>query len=279
MESTVVPGLVDSVARPGSGRFVSEQHATTASPHLPRVAPVHTAALRHGSVILKMKRVDPTRARVSAPHGGCDAAGLRGGDDIGSQVGPAAFDGSGLSFRSAIHLHGSTPHRESGVVSGARAGDMRRSPTGQTRPHASPVTGDRQLLERMAGTGASASGAGTASARTATRFNERPAITPTGRRHGFYEGCPPSRDLKGHGQPDSKIRPSGAGNDCDAFRSRELAIRRAIGSLQLTPQRAARQHRRAAIGGLCGRFRVAMHWRSTWLHFTTHDSSRAAPRG
>ena len=138
-------------------------------------------------------------------------------------------------------------------------------------------SGDRQVLERMAGTGASASGAGTASARTATRFNERPAITPTGRRHGFYEGCPPSRDLVGHGQPDSKIRLSGAGNDCDAFRSREPAIRRAIGSLQLTPEHAARQHRRAAIGGLCGRFRVAMHRCSTWLHFTTHDSSRAAP--
>jgi hypothetical protein len=53
MESAVVPGLVDSVARPGSGQFVSEQHATTASLHLPRVAPAHAAALRAGSVILK----------------------------------------------------------------------------------------------------------------------------------------------------------------------------------------------------------------------------------
>ena len=125
---------------------------------------------------LKMKRVDPARARVSAQHGVGDVAGLEGGGYIGSQVGPAAFDGSGLSFRSAIHLHGSTPHRESGVVSGARAGDMRRSPTGQARPHALPVTGDRQVLERMAGAGAAASGAGTASARTASRFKERPAM-------------------------------------------------------------------------------------------------------
>jgi hypothetical protein len=53
MESAVVPGLVDSVGRPGIGQFVSEQHATTASLHLPRVAPVHTAALWAGSVILK----------------------------------------------------------------------------------------------------------------------------------------------------------------------------------------------------------------------------------
>jgi hypothetical protein len=53
MESAVVPGLADSVARPGSGQFVSEQHATTASLHLPRVAPVHAAVLRAGSVILK----------------------------------------------------------------------------------------------------------------------------------------------------------------------------------------------------------------------------------
>lgn len=43
-----------------------------------------------------MKRVDPARARVSALHGVGDVAGLEGGGDIGSQVGPAALDGSGL---------------------------------------------------------------------------------------------------------------------------------------------------------------------------------------
>ena len=70
---------------------------------------------------LKMKRVDPARARVSASHGGCDAAGLQGHNGIGSQVEPAACEGSVLCFRSAIHLHGPTPHRESRVVSGHRA--------------------------------------------------------------------------------------------------------------------------------------------------------------
>jgi len=54
MESAAVPGLVDSVARPGSGQNVSVRHATTASLHLPRVAPERAQQVpRAGSVILK----------------------------------------------------------------------------------------------------------------------------------------------------------------------------------------------------------------------------------
>jgi hypothetical protein len=45
-----------------------------------------------------MKRVDPVRARVSAPHGCFDVAGLKGRSGIGSQVEPAAFDGSVLQL-------------------------------------------------------------------------------------------------------------------------------------------------------------------------------------
>lgn len=53
-ESMAVLGLADSVAETSSGQNISAQHATTASLHLPRVAPARaTLSLRAGSVILK----------------------------------------------------------------------------------------------------------------------------------------------------------------------------------------------------------------------------------
>lgn len=178
MESAVGPGQVDSVARPGRGQFVPVRPATTAALHRPRYSPACAAPQRRrlARSSLKMKRVDPARARVSALHGVGGVAGLEGGGDIGSQVEPAALRwiSSQLSQRHPPAWVHPSPRVRGGVR--CTSGDMRRSPTGQARPHTSPVKVDRQVLERMAGTGASASGAGTASARTATRFKERPAI-------------------------------------------------------------------------------------------------------
>ena len=55
-ESTAVLGQADSVAEASSGQNNSAQHATTASLHLPRVAPARATlslSLQAGSVILK----------------------------------------------------------------------------------------------------------------------------------------------------------------------------------------------------------------------------------
>ena len=45
MESTVLFGEADSVARPNSGQNISAQHATTASLRLPRVAPARATVV------------------------------------------------------------------------------------------------------------------------------------------------------------------------------------------------------------------------------------------
>ena len=141
-------------------------------------------------------------------------------DGIGCQVEPAAFDGSGLCFRSAIHLHGSTPHRKSGVVLGQRAGLAHGGAhRGQARPCAEPFTMEWQVLEGMTWTCASASSTGTTSALIATRFRSAQRRPLAGRSHSLYERLPQGRHLKGDGRSDSRIGTSGAGNDCDAFRS------------------------------------------------------------
>jgi hypothetical protein len=44
MESKVLFGEADSVTQPNSGQKLSVQHATTASLHLPRVAPARATA-------------------------------------------------------------------------------------------------------------------------------------------------------------------------------------------------------------------------------------------
>jgi hypothetical protein len=54
MESRALFGQADSVTRPNSGQKISAQHATTASLHLPGVAPaIATRLLQAGSVGLK----------------------------------------------------------------------------------------------------------------------------------------------------------------------------------------------------------------------------------
>ena len=148
---------------------------------------------------------------------------------------------------------------------------------GQARPHALTFTMEGQVLERMAGTGATASGAGTTSARAVTRFRERPARSPAGRRHRLYERHPQGHDLKGHGQPDSRIRATGAGNDCDAFRSkgaghqdghREPPVDNGRRSASRRGARNRRDMRCVARG---------IAWRLMRLHFLIHNRMPVAP--
>ena len=125
---------------------------------------------------LKMKRVDPARARVSALHGVLMPAASRATAASAARSSLLPSMDQFFSVRSAIHLHGSTPHRKSGWCQVIERSGIRRSPSGQTRPHALPFAMEGPVLERMAGTGASASSAGTTSALAATRFRERPAM-------------------------------------------------------------------------------------------------------
>ena len=126
-----------------------------------------------------------------------------------------------FSFRSAIHLHGSTPHRESGVVSGCRAerhaaepmrGKHDRMPC-RSRWKGRCSNGWREQVRRHRVPARHQHGLRRASGSARRR-------PPAGRRHRLYERHPQGHDLKGHGQPDSRIRATEAGNDCDAFRSR-----------------------------------------------------------
>jgi hypothetical protein len=58
MESMGLFGEADSVTWPNSGQSISAQHATTASLHLPRVAPaLRRQSPRAGSVVLKNETV------------------------------------------------------------------------------------------------------------------------------------------------------------------------------------------------------------------------------
>ena len=98
MESVLVLGRVDSIAPPSRGRKVQRSarpQRRCSCPWLCR--PLRSARCGLTRSSLKMKRGDPARARVSALHGG-DVAGLQGHSGIGSQVEPAACDGSVLCF-------------------------------------------------------------------------------------------------------------------------------------------------------------------------------------
>ncbi len=126
-----------------------------------------------------------------------------------------------FSFRSAFHLHGSTPHRKSGVVSGCRAkrhaaepmkGKHDRMPC-HSRWKGRCSNGWREQVRRHQVPARHQQGLRRASGSARQRL-------PAGRRHRLYERHPQGHDLKGHGQPDSRIRATEAGNDCDAFRSR-----------------------------------------------------------
>ena len=121
-ESTAVLSQADSVAETSSGQNSSAQHATTALLHLPRVAPARDGCRgKPARSSLKMKRVDPARARVSAQHGVLMPAASRAASASAARSSLLPSMVQFFSVRSAIHLHGSTPHRKSGVVSGHRA--------------------------------------------------------------------------------------------------------------------------------------------------------------
>ena len=130
-ESMAVLGQADSVAKPSSGQNSSAKHATTASLHLPRVAPARGGCRRKlARSFLKMKRVDPARARVSAQHGVLMPAASRAAAASAARSSLLPSMDQFFSVRSAIHLHGSPPHRNSGVVSGHRAERHTAEPIG-----------------------------------------------------------------------------------------------------------------------------------------------------
>lgn len=122
MESMALFGEADSVTQPNSGQNISAQHATTASLHYPGLRqPVRRSRRKLARSSLKMKRVDPARARVSASHGVLMSPASRAEAASAARSSLLPSKDQFFSFRSAIHLHGSTPHRKSGVVSGHRA--------------------------------------------------------------------------------------------------------------------------------------------------------------
>lgn len=89
--------------------------------------------------------------------------------------------------------------------------------------------------------------------------------TPAGRRHRLYERCPPSRNLAGHGQPDSRIRPSGQVTTATPFAPEELAIRKGhrepavdpVARRASTHRRRKRRRLRAVSGGVASALDVA----------------------
>lgn len=205
----------DSVAGRGRGLVLAVQRAPRARRTDPGVRQPWRRCRRLARSSLKWERVDPARARVSAPHGVGDGACLGGGRD--RQPGRACCLRwiRSLCFRSAIHLHGSAPHRESGVVSGARARAARGGAHQGKHDHAPGrprvAAGARTDGETLC----TASGAGTAWARSAARFR-------SARRGGRWAAAISS--AKGNERPRPRgsrpaglrARPQRAGYDCDA---------------------------------------------------------------
>jgi len=124
-------GGVDSIARPSSGQKVQRStrpQRRCTYPWLCRPSRSARYGLTRSS--LKMKRVDPARARVSALHGGVDVAGLQGHSGIGSQVEPAAFDGSVLCFVAPSTCMGPPLTESPGWCQVIERNGTRRSPSG-----------------------------------------------------------------------------------------------------------------------------------------------------
>ena len=195
------------------------------------------------SVVLKNETVDPSRARVSARHGGCDVAGLGASAALAARSGLLPAMDQVYGFRSAIHLQGSPLTESPGWCRVYERGDTRRSPQGQARPRALPITLDRQVLERMAATGAGIGcphGIGSAcDALQGAPGDER----RRSHKQGSANKVPTGRDLKGLGQPDSRIGPSGQVTTATPFAPRRSwPSGAAIGSRQLMPARRPRQH-------------------------------------
>ena len=126
---------------------------------------------------LKMKRVDPARTRVSALHGVLMSPTSRVGAASAARSSLLPTRDQFFSFRSAIHLHGSTPDRESRVVSGQRAewhaaepirGKHDRVPCLSQWKGRCSIEWRGQVHRHQV--------PGTTSTVTATRFRERPAM-------------------------------------------------------------------------------------------------------
>jgi hypothetical protein len=158
---------------------------------------------RRGNFSLKWERVDPARARVSAPHGVGDGASLGGRRH--RQPGRACCLRwiRSSRFRSAIHLHGSAPHRESGAVSGARARAARGGAHQGKHDHAPGrprvAAGARTDGETPVHGIGCRHGLGT----VCSALQERPARWPVGCSNQLCEGEPTSATSGGHGQPGS----------------------------------------------------------------------------
>lgn len=155
VESVVVPGRATESARPGSGQKIrrsTRPRRCGAYPGLRQSLRSARCGLTRSSS--KMKRVDPARARVSASHGGCDAAGLQGHSGIGSQVEPAACEGSVLCFVAPSTCMGPPLTENPGWCQVIERRCTRRSPSRASTTACSPFAVEWQVLEGMAGTGA-----------------------------------------------------------------------------------------------------------------------------
>lgn len=182
-----------------------------------------------------------------------------------------------FSFRSAIHLHGSTPHRKSGVVSGQRAEWHTAEPIRGKHDRMPAFHDGRASARRNGGAGASASGAGTTSTLAATRFRSARRRSPAGRRHSLYEqfhwamtsgvtaGPIQGSGLQGQVTTATPFAPRGAGHQ------------EGHGSRQLTSAGCQRQDRAYANGASRGTFWVALHRRLMRFHFPIHDDRQATP--
>lgn len=171
-----VLGGVDSVAQPSSGQKVQRSTRPPRRCTYPWLCrPLRSARYGLTRSSLKMKWVDPARVRVSALHGGFDAAGLKGHSGIGRQVEPAACDGSVLCFVAPSTCMGPPLTESPGWCQVSSRMARGGAHQGQARPRASPFTMEWQVLEGMAGTSAPASGAGHDISSSCDTLRERPA--------------------------------------------------------------------------------------------------------
>ena len=125
---------------------------------------------------LKMKRVDPARARVSAQHGVLMPAASRASAASAARSSLLPSMDQFFSVRSAIHLHGSTPHRKSGVVSGHRAERHTAEPIRANTTACLAIRDGMAGARKNGGDRCIGIGCRHASALAATRFRERPAM-------------------------------------------------------------------------------------------------------
>ena len=236
-ESTAVLSQADSVAKPSSGQNSSAQHATTASLHLPRVAPARGGCHRKlARSFLKMKRVDPARARVSALHGVLMPAASRATAASAARSSLLPSMDQFFSVRSAIHLHGSTPHRKSGVVSGHRAERHTAEPIRANTTTCLAIRDGRAGArknggDRCIGIGCRHDISSGRDALQGAPGEDRRQVADIGSTNDFHRAVT-------SGVMAGPIRGSGLHRrvtTATPFAPEELAIRRANGSRQLTP--------------------------------------------